>query len=195
MELGRKLLGYFGAALVGLIIGYFAGREHLKYEMRITLQSAAQEMQKSLASAFAAPPSTKKSQSTTQKIPPKPIEEPPISATLVKKGFQGSDYKAGILQEAITFSVSFENLTGKDIRAFDGVLIFNDLLDNRVISSSLAINEHVKANSALKWDGQLDYNQFKDSHKRLRSEDQTNLKVTFAARKVLFSDGTTKEFE
>jgi hypothetical protein len=29
---GRKAVGYVGVGLIGLVIGYFAGREHLKYE-------------------------------------------------------------------------------------------------------------------------------------------------------------------
>lgn len=191
----RKLVSYFAAMLAGLVIGYFAGREHLKHEMRTAFQSAAQEMQKSLVSAFGVNPSSKEPNSTQKTPPPKPKEAPPLSVALVKKGFRGSNYQAGVYGDAITFEVSFTNLTGKDIRAFDGVLSFNDLLDNRVLSASLAINDPVKADSALGWTGQLDYNQFMDSHQRMRSEDQANLKATFTARKVLFADGTTKEFE
>jgi hypothetical protein len=191
---GRKFIGYFAAILAGLVIGYFAGREHLKYEMRTAFQTTAQEMQKNLASVFGGRNSSEEPKSTPKVPPPKPKEAPPLNVVLVEKGFRDSNRREGVYQEAITFSVSFTNLTDKDIRAFDGVLSFNDLLDNNVLTSSLAINDPVKANSILEWKGQLDYNQFIDSHQRMRGENQANLKVTFTAHKVLFADGTTKEF-
>ena len=37
------------ALLVGLIIGYFAGREHLKYEFRSSLQDIGKKMNESLS--------------------------------------------------------------------------------------------------------------------------------------------------
>jgi hypothetical protein len=49
---GRKTLGYIAAGLVGLVISYFGGREHLKYEMQSALQSTVGEMQKKFSSNF-----------------------------------------------------------------------------------------------------------------------------------------------
>lgn len=190
----RTILSYVAVGLIGLVIGYFAGREHLKYEMRSAIQSAADEMQKGLASAFGIKPySTNKTERETPL--PKPKKPEPIGVSLVKKGFRGHNWQSGIYGDAITFSVSFKNLTDKDIRAFDGVLTFSDLLDNTILSSHLAINDPVGAGATMQWNGQMDYNQFMDSHKRLRSEDQSNLMITFTARKVLFADGSTKEFD
>jgi hypothetical protein len=48
----KRFTGYVAAALLGVFIGYFAGREHLKYEMRSALNVAAEEIQKGLSSAF-----------------------------------------------------------------------------------------------------------------------------------------------
>ena len=48
----NKYAGYIVAVLVGLLIGYFAGREHLKYEMRSAFESAAEGLSDSLSSAF-----------------------------------------------------------------------------------------------------------------------------------------------
>ncbi len=44
--------GYLLVLLLGLVIGYFAGREHLKYEMRSALLSAAEGVSESLSSTF-----------------------------------------------------------------------------------------------------------------------------------------------
>jgi hypothetical protein len=191
----RTVLGYIVVGLVGLVIGYFAGREHLKYEMRSAFQSAVVEMQKGLTSAFGVKPGSSNGKTREETPPPKPKEPEPISVTLIKKGFRGHDWQSGIYQDTITFGVSFKNLTGKDIRAFDGVLTFSDLLGNTILSSHLAINDPIGAGATMEWNGQMDYNQFMDSHQRLRSEKQSNLKITFNARKLLFADGTTKEFE
>jgi len=47
-----KNLGIVVALLVGLSLGYFAGREHLKYEIRSTFSSAAEEFSSGLSEAF-----------------------------------------------------------------------------------------------------------------------------------------------
>jgi hypothetical protein len=44
-----------GLLIVGLIVGYMAGREHIKYELRSAFQQAANKFQEGLASAFANP--------------------------------------------------------------------------------------------------------------------------------------------
>ena len=92
------------------------------------------------------------------------------------------------------FSVSFKNLTGRDIRAFDGILEFTDLLDNRIIAANVAINDAVPSGERLTWDGELDYNQFLNSHQSLRVADTEDVKVNIEARKILFSNGTTEEY-
>lgn len=43
---------YIVVVLVGVLIGYFAGREHLKYEMRTAFQSAAEGLSEGILSAF-----------------------------------------------------------------------------------------------------------------------------------------------
>ena len=48
--------GYVVALLVGLLIGYFGGREHLKWEMRAAFQSAADGFAENLSAAFSDSP-------------------------------------------------------------------------------------------------------------------------------------------
>jgi len=125
-------------------------------------------------------------------------EQAPFAVTLVKKGFRPLNIKANgseIEEPAITFQLSIRNLTGKDVRAFDGTLTFTDLLNNEIMSASLAINEVVGVDSILSWSGGIKYNQFRDRHQRLRSEPQDNLKINFNTKKVLFVGGTTKEYK
>lgn len=193
----NNVIGYIAVGVICMLIGYFSGREHLKYELRSTLQVAAEEMQRNLAKAFGkgnseTPPTESPKSEKDRKIS---NELPAFNAELVKKGFMEANYQAGVPKDAITFTVKFANLTGKDIRAFDGVLKFTDLLDNKIINASLAINEPLAADSKMEWHGQLDFNQFISEHQRLRTEDLQNLKIVFSPRKILFEDGTTKEYQ
>ena len=48
----NRFAAFVVAMLLGVIIGYFAGREHLKYEMRTAFESAAEELSEGLSSAF-----------------------------------------------------------------------------------------------------------------------------------------------
>ncbi|WP_058557171.1 hypothetical protein [Thiohalocapsa sp. ML1] len=115
-----------------------------------------------------------------------------FDVSLRAKEFREANYTAGV-QEAVMFRVAFLNKTDKDIRAFDGVLGFTDLLDNEVLSAKLSINDPVAAHGELVWDGELNYNQFIDSHQRLRNAAFENLKVWFKPRKILYSNGSTEE--
>lgn len=178
------------ACVVCLVIGYFAGREHVKYQMRTAMQEAFKEFQTGLSAAFGGgEPREKKAEPAT------PVNEQPIIASLVKKGFSPTDIYNGKYEDEVTITIKFENGTGEEIRAFDGVLEFTDLLENRIIGSRIEINESIAPDSALSWDGALEYNQFMNDHKRLRSEPKENLKVVFHAGKVLFADGAIKEYE
>lgn len=178
--------------LICLVIGYFAGREHLKYQMRAAMQDAVKEMQTGLASAFGGTANDAPPKTTEPETKP---EDQPLTVVLVKKGFDPKDLDNGKFEEDVTFTLQFANKTGKDIRAFDGVLEFTDLLGNRIIGSKVEINERVAAGQTLSWEGALEYNQFMNDHQRLRSEPMENLKVEFHANKVLFADNSTKEYE
>lgn len=128
------------------------------------------------------------SKGTTQKQPP------PVNITLISKSFKSRNIQAHDFQDAIIMKLAITNLTDKDIRAFDGVLTFTDLLDNEILSTKLAINDPVKAGKTMNWVGSINYNEFIESHQGLRNAQQENLKIRFAPRKVLFVDGSTKEY-
>lgn len=121
-------------------------------------------------------------------LAPAPIQSP-FRVSLTRKGFKNSDPMNRDFEDDITFALRIENVGKKDIRAFDGTLTFTDLLDNEIHSSLLAINEPIGAGAALVWNGKLKYNQFMDSHQRLRSAAFENLKIKFVPRKLLLADG------
>ena len=175
------------ALLVGLVIGYFAGREHVKYEIRGALTDSLS----GLGAIFGGSKSTEAPhKQEAETVPVKANENAPIKGELLSKGFYEGKYG----QDQITFSLSFKNAAERDVRAFEGVLEFNDLLGNRILSSNIAINDPVPAGGAMPWDGGIDYNQFMDRHQRLRTEKQENVRMVFVLKKVLYADGQVEQF-
>jgi hypothetical protein len=191
-------LGYVLVGLIGLVVGYFAGREHLKYEVLNTFQSAVQDIQKGFAHSFGSNLPAQRSEKTAA-IPPsqasKPKHDPePVEISLATKGFKARNPSANDYDDDITLVLSMKNVSDRDIRAFDGILDFTDLLDNEIMGISLAVNDTIKAGAILTWKGGIKYNQFIDQHQRLRTAQQENIRVRFSTKKVLFSDGNTKEY-
>jgi hypothetical protein len=170
----------------GLLVGYFAGREHIKYELRSAFQDAAARISKGLG-AFGGDNSQR---TEDHQQSPKPKQSFPITAVLTKKGWFEGEYGRG----AITFTVSFTNATGKNVRAFDGTLAFSDLLENEILDAKLAINDPITSGQSLEWEGKLDYNQFIARHESLRNADTQNTKAYFRLKRILFEDGEIKEF-
>ena len=127
---------------------------------------------------------------------PEPMAAPkpePISAKLVKKGFRDRDFSGShIVQAAITFTVEFTNDTDKDIRAFDGVLAFSDLLGNRINAAKLTISDPIKAHQSFQWQGELEYNQFISAHTTLRGYALNDTAISLRVHKILFVDGTSQ---
>jgi hypothetical protein len=163
------------------VVGYLAGREHIKYELRSAFADAAQGIKRAFGGD--APSSPSKPKASAQR-------EQPIVPSLLRKSFREGEYG----RNAITFTVEFSNKTGRDVRAFDGNLVFTDLLGNEIHSAKLAINDPVAAGESLSWDGELSYNQFISAHERLRGAEVENMKIILVTQKVLFTDGEVKEY-
>jgi len=186
----RQIISHLLIGTVCLALGFFTGREELRYEMRSAMQTALRG-----ASTLVGGSSLGEANKPGPPRVSKPNEPAPLALTLRKKGFKASDPSADDFEDDITIELEIKNLTGKEIRAFDGIITFTDLLDNPIMSSDLAINERIQAGSTLIWDGAIKYNQFIDSHQRLRNEAQDNLKLMFTPKKILFEDGTVENYD
>lgn len=174
-----------GAAIIvtSFVLGYFVGREHIKYEIR----SAFQDTAAGLRNLFGG--GDTKSESPKPKTV-KQSQASPILPKLIRKGTRDGEYG----RSSITFALVFSNTTGKNVRAFDGTLAFTDLLGNEIHGSKLAVNDPIAAGGSLEWEGKLDYNQFISSHERLRNSELENTKVVFTLKRILFEDGEVKEY-
>ncbi|WP_165674672.1 hypothetical protein [Metapseudomonas otitidis] len=123
--------------------------------------------------------------------PPKPsVPAQVVSAALIGKGFDEGEFG----NDKITISILFKNDGSKDIRAFDGVFEFTDLLGNVILRSNVRVNEALSAGQSLSWDGSIDYNEFIASNRNLRNETQENVRLNFKLGKVLYSDGSKEEY-
>ncbi|MGK0390549.1 MAG: hypothetical protein ACI94Y_003303 [Maribacter sp.] len=111
-----------------------------------------------------------------------------LTVSLFDKGFIKANY-----QEYLTYKFAFENKSDKDVKAFTGKVILNDLFDKEITNFSLTYDDGIKANSTAKWDAQTDYNQFMDKDVKLRNKDLEDIKITWIPEKIIYDDGTTLE--
>jgi hypothetical protein len=122
-------------------------------------------------------------------------EHPPLGVSLLdnkdasQPAAEGDDNR-----NKATLSVGFENLAGKPIRAFEGILKFTDQLDNKIYSSKIAVSKLISNGASFNWDEHLDTSKLDDTGKRLLGEDRANLKAVFEVKKVFFVDGTVKKY-
>jgi hypothetical protein len=180
-----------GVAFVCSLGGYFNGREHMKYEMRAALRGVFEGPSGNASQPTPAAPPPRAEPASAPRVAPAPQ---PIRAALVTKGFEAMDISAGVPESTITLALSFENLSGKDVRAFDGVLYFNDLLDNLILSTKIAVNDPLKSGAKTLWQGGITYNQFMERDQAFRGAETPNIKTVFLIRKILFADGASQEF-
>ncbi|WAC45577.1 hypothetical protein OU997_05240 [Pseudomonas sp. SL4(2022)] len=171
-----------GALLLGIAVGYFAGREHVKYEIKSAIQGSFSE----LAGAFSGANKSQQGRSEVKVA----VEPGPVSASFIRKSYRDD----GSGQDSIDIVLDFTNTGPVDIRAFDGVLQFTDLLGNKILDSKVAVNDLVAAGKILSWQGSIDYNQYIDRHKNFRFADEGSIKLNFVLNKVLYADGRLQEY-
>ncbi len=115
--------------------------------------------------------------------------EIPIQISLVKK-----DFSEGRIEDRITLEFLFQSSLAKDVRAFTGVVVFQDLFERDIMRVNLTVEDGLTAGGTATWEGAIDYNQFMDRHQRLRTVDQADLITKFELQAVIFTDGTRRSF-
>ncbi|MCK4304245.1 MAG: hypothetical protein KAY24_08390 [Candidatus Eisenbacteria sp.] len=108
-----------------------------------------------------------------------------ITLTVYEKGFFEADY-----DDYIRIKCTYENKSQKDVRAFQGILRFNDLFGDLIYQSSLKISDPVAPGAQGTWIGSIDYNQFVDEHKALRNTDLEDMRIEWIPATIIFADGT-----
>ena len=111
-----------------------------------------------------------------------------ITAKLLSKGFDDEGYRS-----EITLKLLFENKTGRNIQAFEGILRLEDLLGNNVKNVRITINDATWNGTELAWEGAMRFNKFKDDDQKFRSISEDSLKAQFDVVKILYQDGEMLE--
>lgn len=113
-----------------------------------------------------------------------------LSVTVYEKGFTSENF-----QDYITMKFAYENHTDKPIRGFKGDIEFDDLFGDKIKVSSLTEDEPLAAGQTRRVSKTLNYNQFIDADKKLRSTELSNLKIVWKPSQILFVDGSSKKVD
>lgn len=126
--------------------------------------------------------------------PPRTASTNPIRITLVRKEFESADYSAGVYNDYIVITLEITNRTGKKVRAFTGILSFQDLFDRTIYSGQLTYEDGLAANGTITDRRTIRYNQFIDSHVRLRNINRQDMQTTFDVEQIIFADGSKQSY-
>lgn len=119
---------------------------------------------------------------------------PPVGAVLTAKTFSPSNYAQGKFNELINFEATLTNNTGKNIRAFTGILHFRDLFDRDIFAGTITYEDGLATGQTTVWAGNITYNQYIDSHVRLKDVALTDVTVLLETQQVIFADGTKQTY-
>jgi hypothetical protein len=118
-----------------------------------------------------------------------------VSVSLASKRFHKADFTSGDSGDRIDLELLFGNKTDRAIRAFKSLVRFRDLFDHDILSVGLTYEDGIRPNATARWKGGIEFNQFQQSHGRLLSINQQDLKVSLTLHAVIFADGTVENFE
>ena len=113
-----------------------------------------------------------------------------VAVAVFEKGFVPAIPGVGQFEAYITFKCAFENYSSKDIRAFKGVVIFQDLFGSDLYRVNLTISDPINAGAKASWSGVVKFNQFIETQQRFRDTELKDMKVIWMPESIIFSDGT-----
>ena len=116
-------------------------------------------------------------------------QPPPIGARGVTKTFRGGDF-----QDYMPFEFAFTSNLDSPVRAFTGVVVLQDLFERDIMRVTVTVEEPLQPGGTVTYEGGIEYNQFMDSHKQLRSIARSDLITTFELETVIFQDETRESF-
>jgi hypothetical protein len=111
-----------------------------------------------------------------------------VTVTVVEKGFQSADH-----QDSITFTLVYENKSGKDIRRFKGTLVFSDLFEVEITPFTISEDEPLAAGATKRQGWTMKFDGSFDRHVKLRNSSLDSLKIEWRPQTILFADGASIE--
>ena len=113
-----------------------------------------------------------------------------VSLTVAEKDFIPADPGSNRYQAYLSLKCSYSNTAAKDIRAFTGTIVFQDLFGKEVYKVGITISDPIKAGAQGSWNGTVNFNQFNDAQQRFRAANLQDMKVIWVPSSILFADGT-----
>jgi len=113
-----------------------------------------------------------------------------ITLAVVEKSFVSADSQSRRYQALLTLKCSYQNASERDIRAFTGTIIFQDLFGKEIYRVSVTISDPIKAGQQSTWNGTVNYNQFVEAQQRFRAAELRDMQVVWAPASIIFADGT-----
>jgi hypothetical protein len=92
------------------------------------------------------------------------------------------------------FEVAFTSNLDNPVRAFTGVVVLQDLFERDIIRVTVTVEEPLQPGGTVTYEDGVEFNQFMDSHQRLRNIPQSDLITIFELETVIFQDGTRESF-
>jgi hypothetical protein len=118
-----------------------------------------------------------------------------VTVIAAKKGFRASNYRAGIYDDAITFTFIFRNSSDRDIAGVKGSLAFQDMFGDEIHGFNISYDKSIPSGGTAHWSAQIEYNEFIDAHRRLRAAELDRVKQVWEPAVIVFADGTTVRIE
>jgi hypothetical protein len=113
-----------------------------------------------------------------------------LTLTVYDKGFLPSNPLGGSYRDNLIINCVYENASPKDIRAFKGSVIFQDLFGAEIYRANLTISDPISAGAKTQWNGSIEYNQFVPAQKQFRNAELKDMKVIWMPASIIFSDGS-----
>ena len=120
--------------------------------------------------------------------PPSDEAEQAIRFAVLEKRFMPADPDSNQYQARIMLKCGYENVSARDIRAFTGTAIFQDLIGREIYRVGVTISDPIKAGQQATWDGVVNYNQFFEEQQRFRAAELRDMQVVWVPISVIFSD-------
>lgn len=140
---------------------------------------------KNLGQIPASPPTELKVKPDANK--PKVLTFPISSLTI--KGLKKSDYI-----DYITFIITIDNTLDRPIKAFEGRVLFKDVLGKLVLGANMSYRDGMMAKAGVVWSGTIRYNQFLSEHREFSNLEKDQLVPELVIEKAAYEDGTIEEF-
>jgi hypothetical protein len=111
-----------------------------------------------------------------------------IGVALLSYSIKKGPLDSGALDSA-DVGYAYENRSGKDVRAFEGKVVFIDVLGNKLEEVPLKVLTPLKAGGKASVTDELMF----DPYEELRDKKLADLKVEWKPKKILFTDGSSVE--